>query len=151
MEEQTVRVTVESITRLENGWYQVKAFYGMPLVMSKSSNGSVERARAERKAKKDAYDGITSLFFPAPPKLCPRIGQVLTITLRSAEITEEAARGDTYTLDYCCSNCNLPFYHIIPMGEVAPEKAACPCPHCGCEDTATQTENAHLGGNWPKV
>lgn len=89
MEEQTVRVTVESITRLGSGWYQVKAFYDTPPVMPRSSDGSAERARAEDKRLMDAYYGVAFLFFPAPVGLCPSIGEELVVQLSSAEIKEE--------------------------------------------------------------
>ena len=85
MKEITVYVTVESLTRLESGLYQVKAFYGTPPVMSRSADGSLERIRAEDRRKTAAYEGVTSLFFPANVGLCPKIGEALVVKLSSVE------------------------------------------------------------------
>ena len=90
MEEITVSVTVESISRLESGTYQVKAFWGTPPVMSRSSDGSLERIKAEAKRKKDAYNGVISLFFSVPVGLCPKIGEELSIAINSAHTTPSA-------------------------------------------------------------
>ena len=99
MKEITVYVTVESITRLESGLYQVKAFYGTPPVMSRSSDGSLERIRAEGRIKKAAYEGVASLFFPVNVGLCPKIGEELSITVNSANTTPCADEAPTPAAD----------------------------------------------------
>ncbi len=84
MEDRSVKVTVESITRLKSGLYQVKAFSGTPPVLVQTMDGSAERELEEVKRERDAYDGVTSLFFPLQSGLCPRMGEEITVSFGSA-------------------------------------------------------------------